>query len=355
MTDEITKPTGESIVPERVEPQTDAPATATSYPSAASEPAPNRTPLLAGVAFAVLVVIALYFVWRQGADASQQAAQAQAQLASIAQRTNALEARPAPAPPPDLRPLQQQIQTMAQRLDTLEKKPAPVAQLDQAGQQQVAALAGRVDGITARQNQLGMQEQSDVDQLKKQQQDDLAQIKQQLAALDSRLAAAEKTATQINVIDARDARLAQVQAALAALDAGRPLGKIDGAPPALAQYETKAPPTEASLRLSFNQYANAARQAGQPAQVANAPFLTRLWDRAQSGVVVREGDRVILGDAVSGVLDHAKLLLDAGDLAGAVKTLDGLAGPAAQAMAPWRAQAQGLLDARTSLIAAAHS
>ncbi len=34
--------------------------------------------------------------------------------------------------------------------------------------------------------------------------------------------------------------------------------------------------------------------------------------------------------------------------------LDGLAGPAAAAMAPWRAQAQSLLDARAALITAAH-
>ena len=48
------------------------------------------------------------------------------------------------------------------------------------------------------------------------------------------------------------------------------------------------------------------------------------------------------------------VLLDAGDLPGAVTTLDGLTGAAAAAMAPWRAQAQSLLDARSALITAAN-
>ena len=66
-------------------------------------------------------------------------------------------------------------------------------------------------------------------------------------------------------------------------------------------------------------------------------------------MTVREGTRVVLGDPVAGVLAQAQHSLDAGDLAGSVQALDGLAGPAAAAIKPWRDQAQSLLDARAAL------
>ena len=78
-------------------------------------------------------------------------------------------------------------------------------------------------------------------------------------------------------------------------------------------------------------------------------FGSRLWNRAQQIVTVRQGDRVLLGDPIAGVLQHAREQLDAGDLAGAVKGLDGLAGPAAAAMKPWTDQAHALLDARAAI------
>ena len=184
-------------------------------------------------------------------------------------------------------------------MTALEQKPAPVAQLDPAAQQQIAAIGGRVDGIAARQNQLGTAEQADT-----------AKISDQIAGMDTRLTAATKAGGEISAINERQARSAQLQGAAVALAAGRPLGVIAGAPPALSQFATKAPPTEASLRLSFDAAAQSARRAGQPA-AADAPFLTRLWDRAQSGVVVREGDRVLVGDAVSGVLEHSRHQLEA--------------------------------------------
>ena len=334
----------------------------------------SRTPYLIAIAILVIALIAggIYVLQTNGASADQ-LAQLQSKLDSLNQRTASLEARPVPQPPPppppppNLRPLEQ-------RLTALENKPAPVAQLDQAGHDEIAALAGRVDGIAARQTLLGTQEQTDfgraqqelkdavgkvndqeaadIGKLADQEKADVAKLNDQLASVGTRLDAAAKAAGQIGAIDARQGRLAQLQAASGALAAGRPLGAIPNAPPALAQFATKPAPTEADLRLSFDQAAAAARKAGQP-YADTQPFLSRLWDRAQSGLVVREGSRVIVGDAVSGVLDSAKQQLDAGDVAAAVAALDGLAGPAAQAMAPWRAQAQSLLDARAALISAA--
>jgi hypothetical protein len=117
----------------------------------------------------------------------------------------------------------------------------------------------------------------------------------------------------------------------------------------LAQFADKAPPTEAALRLSFGDAARAAHEAGMPIK-ADAPFLDRVWARMQSSLTVRQGDHIVVGDAVSGVLAHAESRLDAGDLAGAVAALGDLSGPAASAMAPWRQQAQSLLDARAALL-----
>ena len=329
--------------------------------AAAPDPGANNRRILAiaVAALAVLVLVGGFYAVRLSAGAAAQVADMQAKIDALTQRAAALEARPLPTPPPpapDLGPLQQ-------RLTALENKAPPQVQLDKAGQDQIAAIASRVDGIAARQNLLGTQEQTDIGKLNEQLAAQTKSVNDQLTAeagkvttqlgsLDARLAAAAKTTADLTALDARATRTAQLQGAAAALTAGRPLGTIAGAPPALAQFATKAPPTEAQLRLSFDAAAAEARKAGQP-YADTQPFLSRMWDRAQSGLVIREGDRVIVGDAVSGVLEHAKQLLLAGDLPGAVAALDGLAGPAATAMAPWRAQAQSLVDARAALISAA--
>jgi hypothetical protein len=76
---------------------------------------------------------------------------------------------------------------------------------------------------------------------------------------------------------------------------------------------------------------------------------------ARSLVTVKHGDQVLLGTSASSVLGAAQARLDAGDLAGAVAALDGLDAAAATAMASWRGQAQGLLDARNALAQMARS
>ena len=82
----------------------------------------------------------------------------------------------------------------------------------------------------------------------------------------------------------------------------------------------------------------------------NKNFGQRLWTRAQQAVSVREGDRVLVGDPVGATLDHARTLLDKGDLAGAVRALEeGLSGPALAAMGDWISQAKALLEARAAL------
>ncbi len=127
------------------------------------------------------------------------------------------------------------------------------------------------------------------------------------------------------------------------------MGEIPGAPPALARFAHDAPPTEAGLRLSFDQAADNAHRVSQPAITDNQPLLNRMWTKAQQSVTVRQGDRVLVGDPIAGVLAQARQSLDAGDLVGALKALDGLAGPAKEAMSEWVAQARSLIEARAAI------
>ncbi len=337
-----------------------------AVPELAAEPTSNETKaksnslLAAVVILALIVVVGGYVLWHANNGATEQVALLQDQLATLQNRLEKVEARPVPQPPlppPNLAPIEQ-------RLTALEQKPAPQVDLTTAGQAQIAALGSRIDGIAARQNQLGVTEQGDVVKLGGQIADMDAKLSGQIADfngkltgqiadLNNQMAAVTKAGSSIAALGDRQARTARLQMANVALQSGKPLGVIPSAPQALAQFATKPPPTEASLRLSFDAAADAAHSAGQPAK-ETTPFLTRVWDRAQSGITVRQGDHIIVGDAVAGVLGHARVLLDAGDLPGAVSALDGLTGPAAAAMAPWRAQAQSLLDARAALISAAN-
>ncbi|WP_158743627.1 hypothetical protein [Acidisphaera sp. L21] len=305
------------------------------------EPAPvverpsNNAPLIGVVVLAVIVVVGGIALWRSAAGSADQVAALQNQLSALQARLASVEARPLPPPPPDTRPLEQ-------RLTTLEQKPPPLAQLGPESQQQIAGISSRIDGVAARQNELGVREQTDV-----------AKLNDQVGALNSQMSVVTKAGTAITALADRQARTARLQMANVALQSGKPLGEIPSAPPALAAFATKPPPTEASLRLSFDKSADDARAAGQPPK-DTTPFLSRVWNKAQAGLVIRQGEHVLVGDAVTGILEHSRHLLDAGDLPGAVSALDDLTGPAAAAMAPWRAQAQSLLDARAALISAAN-
>jgi hypothetical protein len=189
---------------------------------------------------------------------------------------------------------------------------------------------------------------------------DAAALGGRLDALDGRIAAvdqqAKQTASQIGAVAERSTRVVRMQAAMAALESGQPLGDIPNAPPAVARFATAPAKTEVELRRSFDAAADAAEQAGQPAIMESRSFGERLIARAQQAVTVRQGDRVLVGDPLSGRIIRARAALDAGDLAGAVKALDGLAGPAQAAMADWVGQARALLEARAALTSmAAHS
>lgn len=112
-------------------------------------------------------------------------------------------------------------------------------------------------------------------------------------------------------------------------------------------------PTVAALRQGFDATATAAAKA------ANAPKGDTLVDKTLariSGLVtVRRIDGGAEADTVAAALVRAERLLDAGDLAGAVKELQGIADPAvAAALKPWigRADTRARLDAALSTLTA---
>lgn len=278
------------------EPAAEAPA-AQAIPSA-SRPGPGV--VLTALALALLTGAVFWLVAQQQDLATRMAIQESETLAlreearAAARRVVALESRPtavaATAAPTDLRPLEA-------RLAALEGRPLASAPAPDTG------MADR------------------------------------LAGLEQRLVRAEQAAARAPGL----VRLA------AALEAGRPLGPLPGAPPALARYASAAPPTEAGLRLAFPDAARRARDASRPA--AAAGVVERLWQRLGSLVTVREGDAVLLGSPAAAVLGQAAARLTAGDLSGAVAALDGLDPAASAAMAGWREQATGLLAARAALSA----
>jgi hypothetical protein len=235
--------------------------------------------------------------------------------------------------PAEVAALREQVRVLQQRLVQLEQKPAPGVDL--------RPVEGRIAALEQRPAVAGAPD---------------AGLAERMAALDRRLAQAEQAAVQAQqgmiqaqqAAAARLARLARLQAAGAALEAGRPLGEIPGAPPALARFAATAPPGEAALRLAFPAASQRAREASR-AGGDEAGIGERVWQRVRTLVTVKEGETVLLGSAAATALGVAAERLAAGDLAGSVAALDGLDAGAAAAMAEWRGQAEALLAARAAL------
>lgn len=362
-------------------------------------------PLLYLLGFLVLAGSLFYLYQNPGmpAGVAQEAERVdtlQQQLEAVNGRLTALEQRPAPAPVPtpaptpapsaNIAPLEARIAALEPKVAALEPKVSALdpklsalePRLAELGpklsalepkvaalEPKVAALEPKLEALENRpappppdfgpitaQLDAGLAKQSA--ELSKQSAD-LKGLATRVNTVEGRVTAAEKQGSaitgQLGSLTERAQRVARAQTAAAALEAGQKLGEIPGAPPALVRFAYNAPPTEAALRMSFNNAAEAAEQVSQPAILNNQPFAARLWTRAQQSVSVRQGDHVVLGDPVAGVLARARQALDAGDLASAVSALDGLSGPAAAApaMVDWVGQARTVLEARAALAAMA--
>ena len=276
-------------------------------------------PVLYFLGFAILAG-AIGWMWQNPPQPPQAPTGAlQARLETVEARLARLEARPPETRPPETR--------------LPETRPAPA--FDPAPLlARIAALESRPPAASAPANVTSPNPPPP----------NLAPLEARIAALESRPAASPPDAA----LSERVGRMARIQAAATALEAGHRLGNLPGAPPALLRFADADPPTEAALRLAFPDQARAATLASRPID-PGLPWLSRIWGRLQELITIRQGERVLVGDPAAGVLAAARRALEAGDLAGAVAALERLNPPAEQAMSGWIEPAKSLLQARAAL------
>jgi hypothetical protein len=294
-------------------------------------------------------------------------------------RLTALEARPRAAAP-DLAPLATRLEALEARLGALEARPAPSLDVSGLAPRALAeTLATRLDRLTERQDALAARLQAaDAEALRRT--EDLARsllarlevaekaeverIAAAGAALEGRLAGAESTlGTRMQALEAAQTRVATIEAranqvqAIAALrarlDAGQALGPIltafPNVPAALSRFASASPPTEAALRLGFEDAARAARAASEPAKEGQS-ILESASARLAGLVTIRRGETVIWGDEAAAALEAARRALEAGDLPGALGKLGPLPPAARAALSGWESDAQALLAARAAIV-----
>jgi hypothetical protein len=322
--------------------------------AAPKPPRRDSLPWLYGLGFLVLAAAILY-LWQYPSTPNEPAADSsviqavQQRLAETDARLNRLEQQPAP----DLGKISARIDALegrlvdqthlANRVNALEGRLADQTQLAdrvnalEGRLSDQTALASRVDALSGRIESLSGRTQTGLDA-----------TKQQLDALTSRVAAVESNAGSLDAVTKRLNRIARLQEAAFALAAGRPIGDLPDAPGALARYSHAAPPTEAQLRLRFPRDEQAALAAKQPDET-DAPFVGRVWERAQGLITIRRGDEVVVGNPAAIILSRAQVALDAGDIAGAVSAVETLKGPPAEAMMSWLTDAKALVSARAAL------
>lgn len=211
---------------------------------------------------------------------------------------------------------------LAARTQTIETQNARIAAVEQA----LAARLSALEGQLAQRAQAGEQQAQ-------------------------RIAALEGLAQRLAALEGRAARMATLDALRVALDAGEPLGAalrpLASPPEALARFGAAAPPTEAALRLGFDDAARAARAASEPP--AGGSVRDAAVARLSGLVTVRRGEEVVWGDAAGAEIERARRALEAGDLEAALRNLGRLSPPAQEAMRSWLSQAQALLAARTAI------
>jgi hypothetical protein len=290
-------------------------------------------------------------------------------LATLTQRLDALQARQpgsgqttASPASPDLRPLLARLDAIDARMASIAARPggtppgpatSPATAAQIAGESDVQSLAARLEALERQQAQQPADAarveilQAQINALSAHNPADLSG---QLDAVEHRLGEIAASQTKLAGSSDRVTRLAQVNAAEIALAAGRQLGSIPDAPPALTRFATTAPPTEAGLRLAFATASQQALQVSLP-DTEGKPFFDRILARLQDFrlITVREGDHVVIGNSTAAILAHARVLLDVGDLGGAIMAVAALSGPPAAKMAPWLADATALQAARESL------
>jgi hypothetical protein len=246
---------------------------------------------------------------------------------------------PSPEVLGDLAALNAAAEDLAARLGRIEKTAGAPAASPEALESLSSAsrdLGGRVASLEAR---LG----------------DLERFERELEGLKTRLAgrptAGGEMALMLALVQLRDALggsgpYEPQLAALRAAAAGD--GDLGAAMAPLAPHAARGVPTVAILSRSFSKAAGGIVAAGA-GEEADGP-LSGVLRRLSDVVTVRPiGD--VEGLGAGAVVARAEHRLQAGDLASAVQELDGLSGPAAEAAAAWRSDAEARLAADAALAA----
>ncbi|HUC18460.1 MAG TPA: hypothetical protein VMA37_12335 [Acetobacteraceae bacterium] len=250
-----------------------------------------------------------------------------------------------PPPPPSVSPVA--LADLSGRLDGL------AAQLAALGQK-LAALPPRPDLGPIEARLAVLEKQSSYHPPSGLAPPDQTALAAALAPLSGRIDALGKSLAGLSARLDRIERLTRIETAASALAAGRPLGTLPQAPPALARFAATTPPTLASLRLSYPEAARGELAASRPS-TAGKSLLARLLAQAGDLITLRSGNRVIIGNPAEGTLATARIALEAGDLSACLAALDALPRPLAPAMAEWEEKARALRDAETALASLAGS
>jgi hypothetical protein len=285
----------------------------------------DLVPWFCGLGFLILAA-AIFYLWQYPSMPPPSAEEASARqgieqrLGDAGSRLTRLEQQPSP-----------DLGKITARVDALDGRIAEQTQLAT----RLDTLSGRIESLSAR-----GQTARDA-------------TTQQLDALAGRIAALEANAGSMATVAKRLNRIAKLQEVSFALASGRPIGDVPDAPEALTRYAHAAPPTEAQIRQRFLRAQPAALAAKPAPEEGDAPFIDRVWDRAQGLITIRRGENFVVGNPSATTLGHAQAALEAGDLAAAVEAVESLKGEPAQAMADWLADAKALLGARSALAAMA--
>ena len=234
---------------------------------------------------------------------------------------------------------------LAARSQTIEQQAGRISQIEQQIQTRLAQLDAQ---STQRGQAIEQQVQARLAQLDAQ----LAQRGQVIEQQAQRIAALEGASQRLSALEGRAARMAALDAVRTRLDAGQSLGLVlrtlADPPRELARFSDTAPPTEAQLRLSFEDAARAALIASEPARPGGS-VLDSAVSRLSGLVTVRRGEEVLWGDAAAAEIERARRAVEAGDLDAALAALARLSPPARQAMSEWLGQAESLVAARRAL------
>lgn len=333
-----------------------------------ARPAPDLAPLreqIAALAPLREQVAALSPLREQAAAADRRAAALDEKLTAVERIARDTAARP--AIDPTTLASRQAVEAMTQRLDRLsDRAEASIRQEESRAAGNAARIETLARETTTRATALEQAQTQGQTQLaqrlaaaEQSLANRVAALEQALAARTAtiegqatRLAELEGAAQRLAALEGRAGRMATLDALRASLDAGRalggPLATLREPPEALARFATAAPPTEAALRLSFEEAARAGRAASDPVREGQG-VLDSAVSRLSGLVTVRRGDEMLMGDAAALEIDRARRALEAGDLEGALTRLARLSPPAREAMRGWISQAEALVAARAAL------